>query len=144
MRCWIRQGHWSPARIAGHPKRAVNTAGRYRSYSRNNFNDGRPVAFAFRTVSLKSQDAEALPPVRHRLSVFGPKRDLTVCSQETLDVSALLAILFRPVVGVGVGSLSSRGVGEVPISGREVLDGSPIEEVAVRNHTAYSSVVWSR
>jgi hypothetical protein len=52
------------------------------------------------------------------VSVFGFKRCLTVCSQETLDVSALFVILFRPALSVsGWAGCGSAEVGGVPVSG---------------------------
>jgi transposase len=62
-----------------------------------------------------------------RLSVFGIKRCLTVSSQETLDVSVLFMILFRPALS------TYRAV-------CEVLGGSPIGEVAVRYGTTRQSL----
>ena len=63
--------------------------------------------------------------------MFGLKRCLTACSQETLDVSALLVILFRPVLSVSEwAGCGSAGVVEYRYRAVcEVLGGSPIGEV---------------
>jgi hypothetical protein len=46
------------------------------------------------------------------------KTCLTVCSQETLDVSGFLVILFRPVLSVSDWAVrGSAGVGGVSVSG---------------------------
>ncbi|MDT5258811.1 MAG: hypothetical protein QOD10_3891, partial [Mycobacterium sp.] len=55
---------------------------------------------------------------RCTVSLFGLKRCLTVCSHESLDVSALIMILFRPVLSVAEwAGCGSAGVGGVPVSG---------------------------
>lgn len=50
--------------------------------------------------------------------MFSLKRRLTVCPQETLDVSAWIMIVFRPAMSVAEwAGCASRGVGGVPVSG---------------------------
>src|SRR6476659_4397642 len=73
-------------------------------------------------ATVGSYVAEGRCVERRTVSVFGLRRYLTVCSHESLDVSAVIMILCHPGdVGVGVGGL-------------------PIGEVAVRYGTTRQSL----
>jgi hypothetical protein len=57
-------------------------------------------------ATVGSYVAEGRCVERRTVSVFGLRRYLTVCSHESLDVSAVIMILCHPGdVGVGVGGL---------------------------------------